>query len=384
MYARCSHCNTVFKINAAQLQAAEGVVRCGMCHQPFNALETLQETLEDAPEKEHKKPSESFIKSSNLIEKTIKKSWFSGKLNTSLSDEEKPSKKTDKKQKEMKSHVFTVVGGIDHIWEDSPEGSDSYVKPEEESSKDSGPQAQNTSSSNANSSSNTDISSNGDTSKENPKNKPHNKKKLAEQLIADLETPIPEVIEIEATPVESGFISNIEIEQKASLASNEDKISSKHVKQIVTWAICLLLAISFLGVQTVYYLRNTLSKHSEIRPAIELMCSITGCKLPPRHSPESIRIISRELKIHPNKNNALIVDATLWNTADYAVQYPVIEIKFYGYSGSIIGRRQFLPKEYLVNNSMLEKPMPSEEYININLEIISPGEETESFMIRFL
>lgn len=39
MQVECPHCQTVFKMTDAQLKAAEGMVRCGLCHEVFNALE---------------------------------------------------------------------------------------------------------------------------------------------------------------------------------------------------------------------------------------------------------------------------------------------------------------------------------------------------------
>ncbi|HUO81989.1 MAG TPA: DUF3426 domain-containing protein [Gammaproteobacteria bacterium] len=48
MYTRCPECNTVFRIARAQLDAADGEVRCGRCNGIFNALEAL---IEDLPQR---------------------------------------------------------------------------------------------------------------------------------------------------------------------------------------------------------------------------------------------------------------------------------------------------------------------------------------------
>jgi predicted Zn finger-like uncharacterized protein len=39
MQAECPFCHTVFRLTATQLEIAEGMVRCGVCHEVFNALE---------------------------------------------------------------------------------------------------------------------------------------------------------------------------------------------------------------------------------------------------------------------------------------------------------------------------------------------------------
>ena len=38
---RCPKCNTVFQVNEEQLKRYSGVVRCGVCHNPFNGIDHL-------------------------------------------------------------------------------------------------------------------------------------------------------------------------------------------------------------------------------------------------------------------------------------------------------------------------------------------------------
>jgi predicted Zn finger-like uncharacterized protein len=41
MYTRCTHCDTVFRVTPQQLQASSGKVRCGRCHEVFDAFASL-------------------------------------------------------------------------------------------------------------------------------------------------------------------------------------------------------------------------------------------------------------------------------------------------------------------------------------------------------
>jgi predicted Zn finger-like uncharacterized protein len=45
MYTRCPHCQTVFHVSPAQLEARGGMVRCGICANAFRADQNLFETL---------------------------------------------------------------------------------------------------------------------------------------------------------------------------------------------------------------------------------------------------------------------------------------------------------------------------------------------------
>ncbi|HEV2332638.1 MAG TPA: MJ0042-type zinc finger domain-containing protein, partial [Gammaproteobacteria bacterium] len=42
MYTVCTNCKTKFRVSSAQLKAAEGKVRCGKCHQVFDAFWALE------------------------------------------------------------------------------------------------------------------------------------------------------------------------------------------------------------------------------------------------------------------------------------------------------------------------------------------------------
>lgn len=47
MYTLCSYCKTLFRVNAPQLAAAQGRVRCGICRNAFSALDNLAEQPDD-------------------------------------------------------------------------------------------------------------------------------------------------------------------------------------------------------------------------------------------------------------------------------------------------------------------------------------------------
>jgi predicted Zn finger-like uncharacterized protein len=62
MYTRCTHCDTVFRVTPQQLQVSSGKVRCGRCHEVFDAFSSLSAQLPTAvhPEVEAPPPIERF------------------------------------------------------------------------------------------------------------------------------------------------------------------------------------------------------------------------------------------------------------------------------------------------------------------------------------
>ena len=53
MFTRCPQCTTVFRVTANQLRAARGDVRCGNCAHVFNAMESLADELPQHAQQEH-------------------------------------------------------------------------------------------------------------------------------------------------------------------------------------------------------------------------------------------------------------------------------------------------------------------------------------------
>jgi predicted Zn finger-like uncharacterized protein len=47
MKVECPYCQTVFKLTEEQLEVADGMVRCGMCHDVFNALHNIDKPFDD-------------------------------------------------------------------------------------------------------------------------------------------------------------------------------------------------------------------------------------------------------------------------------------------------------------------------------------------------
>lgn len=50
MFTRCPACQTLFRVHADTLRAAQGLVRCGRCAVQFNALDSLLDNLAEDPE----------------------------------------------------------------------------------------------------------------------------------------------------------------------------------------------------------------------------------------------------------------------------------------------------------------------------------------------
>jgi len=65
MHTQCPHCQTIFRISAAQLNIAQGYVRCNHCHNIFNASHHLLKSL---PNKKLAQKSLASAKAAMILE----------------------------------------------------------------------------------------------------------------------------------------------------------------------------------------------------------------------------------------------------------------------------------------------------------------------------
>lgn len=73
MKVNCPHCNTVFKVTGAQLEIADGMVRCGMCQGVFNALHNINDPFNDDDEEKINKATFGEKPAAQPVEKAIEK-----------------------------------------------------------------------------------------------------------------------------------------------------------------------------------------------------------------------------------------------------------------------------------------------------------------------
>ena len=396
MYARCTHCKTIFRVTEEQLKIAKGYVRCGVCEQPFNALHNIEEKNASEATQDQKSdlPQATSAPKTEQAENTPSeptqfqtKNWFSGKLAyqgsktedlersaQDISSEEQNSDIISDDDQEIffkeRSHVFTVIGGIDHIWQDASETPEDLIK----QSKQIEPQPTFAAEETPEPEEIQDPASDDEfTIMDN--------RELAQQLISDLEDHNKDIIDIDIPPVTSVITEEELIKEQKRPAPS--KLTKEQIRSIALWSGGYVAALLILCLQIVYAIRIDLAKHSEVRPLLEAMCSVTQCKLPPRRKPEQIYITNRSVRVHPYEYNAILVEASFVNKASFTQAYPVVELTFYGYNGDLIGKRQFKPKEYIGNKpkDMLLRP---DEEANLALELVSPGKDVASFEFNFL
>ena len=100
--------------------------------------------------------------------------------------------------------------------------------------------------------------------------------------------------------------------------------------------------------------------------------------------PGGVELITRDVRIHPDFEGALLVNATLMNALPFAQPYPRIQFILYNVAGEIIAERTFEPSEYLQGSADLTHGMLPKVPVQAVLELLAAEQAAVSFEFRFL
>lgn len=143
-----------------------------------------------------------------------------------------------------------------------------------------------------------------------------------------------------------------------------------------------ILLVSLLA-QLAYAERASLLDDARVRPWLDRACAELGCRLPLRHDPPRLQLLSRDIRPHPSVANALIISATLRNDADFAQAFPAVEITMSDLDENRIAMRRFLPQEYLGDSRNLASGMAPGATAALVFEVADPGKNAVAFEFKF-
>jgi len=189
-----------------------------------------------------------------------------------------------------------------------------------------------------------------------------------------------------AQPVTGEFVSPVDDEDDPFALPGglllEDSVPSGSTTNWWAIAAALLLTVVLLA-QYAWWDRNRLAQISALRPLLEGLCRPPDCRLPLRHDLTRVEMVEREVRDHPNVENALLVSAAFVNRASYQQAYPVLQIAFSDISGAPVAIRRFMPEEYLHDRKPGQGMAPGERTL-VMLEVVDPGERAVSFQFDFM
>ncbi|MCP4598295.1 DUF3426 domain-containing protein [Neptuniibacter sp.] len=150
------------------------------------------------------------------------------------------------------------------------------------------------------------------------------------------------------------------------------------------WFLACLVTVVGLFCQYLWFNRAELYWDRNYQPLYTTVCNYLDCQIPPPQNLE--KILNQQLQVTPHKKYADAVEVTLMllNTADFAQPYPALRLVFSDLKGRTIAQRDLEPVEYLDNETIDLLSMPSQQPIQISLELMSPGHRAMSYQLELL
>jgi predicted Zn finger-like uncharacterized protein len=362
VYTRCPHCLTVFVVAAEQLKAAHGNVRCGTCLESFDAIPHLS----DGPVQALPAPSEAEVAVEAEADfappvevepdvggepeiDTAAGFDVAPEVGSEPAIAPEPEFVTDDAG-EPRSAAEQLSSTLDAV---RAAASDDETPPTAKTSRQDGGRGNGVETDRASS----------DTARR----------------VSVLDDPEPEddAPPPEALPEALPEVLREEVEDLAARSASR--------RRAVGYGVAALALLVLIAGQYVFFMpEDAVRRYPQWRGAIESMCIRIGCVLPERRDPGRIRVVSRDVRVHPKIEGVMQIKATLTNSAPYRQSYPLVRFTLFNVNGQTIATRDFKPSEYLGRSVAAGARLRPKTPFQVELDVLAPEEAAVSFEFSFL
>jgi hypothetical protein len=159
--------------------------------------------------------------------------------------------------------------------------------------------------------------------------------------------------------------------------------SSKHrltKAALLTLNVLLLLA---LPAQWLYQHRHQLQAHPRFAFLAPVVCTLASCQSAPT-TPKASQMYSQQLLVrtHPRYENALEASFVFHNDATTAQAFPDLELAFSTLDNKPVANRLFKPTDYLPPELQQLAEMPAKTSIQVALELQDPGKAAVNYTLK--
>ena len=152
----------------------------------------------------------------------------------------------------------------------------------------------------------------------------------------------------------------------------------------VFWGIASFFALIIIVGQFAWFNRDkVLSTYPVLRSYVKQICQELGCRVIRKRDPDAIKLLNRDVRLHPGYEDTLLVNATIKNELGVRQAYPRIQLTIYDTAGTLLAYRGFMPTDYLDDSIDIDDGMPIDLPVHFVLEVTGPTSEAVSFEFRF-
>jgi len=369
LVTQCPACGTSFKLSWAQLNAANGAVRCGACLEVFSGeaclvLNSDENQLSDIP-LDH---------------------------GSSIFDTELPEADQQKQTQDPKTHWtdFLVPGSPTREFERDVDSDDESLVPAG-SINNSDPHVQEPDTDDIEEDFATDwyhgtdiiyhVLDDGEFIEENSDEGVSADESLVQNQASQsfLEAPLDFVEPLD----EAARQSLHETIDDNSVELVEIPAYRKSIRYYLTFGSLNLLFVLILALQFLWFNRNDFAEREDLRNYYLLGCDylspLIRCELPDYINLNQISTRKLIVRSHPRVQNALVIDAIILNSGGFAQPFPQLELKFTNLDFKTVASRRFDTSEYLGGELTGMKFIPAHTEVRLALEIVDPGEYAVSY-----
>lgn len=136
----------------------------------------------------------------------------------------------------------------------------------------------------------------------------------------------------------------------------------------IAWSAAALLASGLLVVQAAYVFRAELAvSRPDLRPLLEELCGLLECDIPLPRKADLVSIEASDLHPDPQRQNLLVLAATLKNRAPFVQDYPHLELTLTDTRDQPMVRKVFVPADYLAEGADLRAGFAANGDLAVNL-----------------
>jgi predicted Zn finger-like uncharacterized protein len=151
------------------------------------------------------------------------------------------------------------------------------------------------------------------------------------------------------------------------------------------WASVCSIGLIALVLQLSWFNRDdVLIKYPQLTPYVKQVCNELDCRIIRQRNTQAIKLVNRDVRLHPSYQDTLLVNATMNNELSVRQPYPRVQLTLFDTSGALLGHRKFFPDDYLDESIDLDKGMPVNIPVHFVLEVSGPTAGAVSFEFRFL
>lgn len=321
LITRCTHCDTGFHLLPEQLEAAQGMVRCGACRTVFNAFDRLDMSLS-----------------------------------------------TDSDSALIDSEDSTLIHDDLEIDLDDPNFHNELTRLATEEPLQPAP---------------SDIVFSAIEEAEEPQKPTFDEEAWAKAILAEESDAISNEQDKAAKKKEPSVGGDIGAIETDPLEFIWQPKPSKWKRNLL-WSLLILIALGGLVGQYVYFNFDSLVRNDSSRIWLQRICPLVGCSLPAQVNVEHIKASNLIVRKHPEFQDALLIDAVIYNRAPYVQAYPLIKLNFLDDANTVLASRTFSPVEYLGGELAGSQQMPAQVPIRIAFEVLLPTRMATNHSLEFL